>query len=187
MKRSGWMTLLAVLCFAQRSAAKETLNQCVINCPPGNSSCSQCGFAQFNAAMASCYDGCSATQRSCFDAAWRSRAAAPEKCRRRVPVRLPDVESGLVVLNRTDPQQLRSHDGQHPFAGGRYGLDRGCCAKEAADAAAAHAGKLDAEEQEVAGRFHDERSSCSHSVKATRNHGVTGPSHTASNYRHVCR
>lgn len=77
MKRLGWMILVAALFAAVPLVATENRTQCIINCPPGNNSCSQCCMAQFDAAKGPCYDACQTAQNPCFAAAWQSCQGKP--------------------------------------------------------------------------------------------------------------
>ena len=76
MKRLSWV-LLATALFAALPLAAETLSQCLINCPPGVNACSNCCFSQYDGAKGPCFDGCVASQKSCFDAAWASCQGKP--------------------------------------------------------------------------------------------------------------
>lgn len=81
MKRFGWMLLLLVstTVLVAYPLAAETLSQCLTNCPPGNNSCTQCCFAELDAAAKPCNDACTVAQSSCFDAAIQSCQNSPHK------------------------------------------------------------------------------------------------------------
>ena len=81
MKRCSLLILLAC-CFAAFAfvAAAETVEQCLNNCPPGRSSCSQCCMSQFNASAEPCFENCRASQNDCFNAAARSCRGGSANC-----------------------------------------------------------------------------------------------------------
>ena len=72
MKLLGRVWLAVALFVALPLAASETLMQCLTNCLPGVNPCSNCCFAQFDAAKGPCSDACQRAQKPCFDAAWAS-------------------------------------------------------------------------------------------------------------------
>lgn len=61
--------VLAVLLAAPALLAEETLTQCLINCPPGVNSCSNCCLAQFTAAVQPCYNDCQNAENACLQKA----------------------------------------------------------------------------------------------------------------------
>jgi hypothetical protein len=68
MRRIHFLVLVLSL-LAVPVVFAETVEQCMINCPPGNNSCSQCCMTQFNAASAPCFDACNTTDMQCLIAA----------------------------------------------------------------------------------------------------------------------
>jgi hypothetical protein len=64
--------ILVCAFFLALPLAAENLTQCIINCPPGVNSCSQCCLNQFDAATGPCYAACQSAQQACFNAAWQS-------------------------------------------------------------------------------------------------------------------
>jgi hypothetical protein len=70
MKRFGWIVFALVGLFsAVPLHATETTSQCMMNCPPGNNSCTQCCSAQFDASNGACYGACAGNQQGCIAAA----------------------------------------------------------------------------------------------------------------------
>ncbi len=69
MKRFRWLLLLATSVVVLQLAAAENLNQCLLNCPPGNNSCTQCCFAQYDSASQPCANNCAAVAFPCLNAA----------------------------------------------------------------------------------------------------------------------
>jgi len=66
--------LILVLSFALFSsmfvsATAETLSQCIVNCPPGNNSCTQCCSSQFeNGGGGACTTACATADSQCMTA-----------------------------------------------------------------------------------------------------------------------
>jgi hypothetical protein len=64
MRRLACLVLILSALLAVPLAA-ETVSQCIVNCPPGNNSCTQCCLDQFEAAAQPCYSACTATLARC--------------------------------------------------------------------------------------------------------------------------
>lgn len=69
MKLNLRVLVFASALFSFGLAAGETVDQCLINCPPGNNGCSQCCLSQSDAANATCNSNCQAAQEPCVNAA----------------------------------------------------------------------------------------------------------------------
>ena len=69
--------LLVCAFFLALPLAAETLNQCVMNCPPGVNACMKCCMSQYDAASGPCFNSCAAASSSCFSAAWASCKSDP--------------------------------------------------------------------------------------------------------------
>ena len=64
------LVFIAFVSFVAVSAfAAESVNQCNMNCPPGNNPCVQCCMAQFDAASQPCMNSCRDNAFPCFQQA----------------------------------------------------------------------------------------------------------------------